>query len=176
MKKDFVLTKEDYIDFNLYFYNNSPQLIRKRNIQRFIFPVVYLLIPVFLNNFNKVPYKQTLPIFIIAAIAWLIIYPKLSIYGVEKNVKRIVEKSEKGENSLTGDYTIETKEDGLLISKENGNVDIKWNQIIDLKEDDKRIYIFMSPMVAYIVKKEAFSPDEEEVFKQLIKSNSDNIK
>ncbi len=173
LKRDFVLTKQDYIDFNLFFYAVNPQMKRKRLIQTIIFPIIYLLIPVMLHIYKQTPYSQTLPIFVIAAIAWIIIYPKLSKWAVKKNVAKVIENSEKNGGNLTGDYSIEEKETGIEISNEVGKIFIEWNQILKLEEDDERIYIFINPATAYIVKKNAFlSKDEEEALKNRISSKA----
>lgn len=177
MKRDFVLTTEDYIDFNLFIYNTSPPLKRKRIIQTIVFPIIYLLIPVFLKIYRGTPYSQSYPIFIIASILWVIFYPIVTKYGVKKNVKRIVEHTEKNDQKMTGEYSVELEDTGVAIVNEVGRVDMKWENISELKEDDERIYIFVDQFTAYIIKKDAFtSKEEENTFKNTVINNVEKTK
>lgn len=177
LKRDFILTTEDYIDFNLFIYNTSPQFKRKRIVQTVAFPIIYLLIPVFLKIYRGTPYSQSYPIFIIAAVLWIIFYPIVTKFGVKKNVKRIVEHSEKNDKKLTGDYSVELESDGVKITNELGNIKMKWENISELKEDDERIYIFLDQVTAYIVKKDAFENKEEEnMFKNTVTENVEKTK
>lgn len=177
MKRDFVLDKEDYVDFNIFVYDTSPAAKRKRTIQMIVFPIIYLLIPVFLNIYKSVPYIQTFPIFIIASIVWVIAYPKISKFGVKKNVRRVVDFNEKKGNKMTGDYSVEITDKGITVDNGQGSVEMLWENISEIKEDEKRIYIFLNSMTAYIIKKDAFADQkEEEEFKNTIITNVEKSK
>lgn len=175
MKRNYVLTKEDYVDFNLFYYKINPQMKRKRIMQTIIFPIIYLLIPVFLKIYKNTPYNQTLPIFIVVSIIWILAYPKLSKWAIKKNVRKVIENSEKNGGNLTGNYSIEENEDGITIMNDVGKIFIEWSQILYVREDKERIYIFINQATAYIVKKSAFSlVDKDEFIKKIEKKLNNN--
>lgn len=175
--KEYELTAEDYVKFNLFYFDTSQKVKRNHMIQRILFPAVYLLMPVFMNIFMDKPYKSTLPLFVALSAAWFFFYPKIARMSVSKNVKMMIKNGEKKGEKVTGKYSVELQKHGVKLSHESGSIKMKWDQIVDLKEDDERIYLYASELTAYIVKKSAFADKaEEEEFKNIVRENIEKAK
>ena len=169
MRFEFDLNKQDYIDFNICHIKNSETLRKSLLFQQYIPAVVYLVLPFILVNVTDIPLWLWLTVFVLAAILWVVFYPK---YLISSTIKRISKMVNEGKNKdMLGKHCLTFNDEGIIETSKNGESKISWSGIEEIKETDKHFFIYISSIMAYIVPKRVFKTDgEKDEFLNFIKN------
>lgn len=171
MKFQYELTKQDYIDFNIYHIRNSGTLKRTLFIQRYVIAVIYLFIPFILVKVTDIPLWYWLSAFTITAVLWVTFYPK---YFVSGTIKRILKMLDEGRNKdMLGKHIFTVNEEGIIEESENGESKINWSGVEKVIETEKHIFIYISSISAYIIPKSTF--EDEDIKNEFLKSLDKNL-
>lgn len=154
---EYELSKQDYIDFNIYHMKNSDTLKRSLHLQQYLLPIFYLIMPFILAGITDIPLVIWLTTFVIVAVLWVIFYPK---YFMSSTIKRISKLVDEGKNKdMLGKHCIIVDEDGIVEKTENGESRTKWNGVEKVTETEKYVFIYISSIMAYIIPKSVFVSD-----------------
>jgi hypothetical protein len=169
MRLEYELTKQDYIDFNIYYIKNSDTLKRSLIIQRYVMAVFFLIIPFAIYRVTDIPLWYWLAVFFVVAVLWVIFYPK---YFMSATIKRISKLVDEGKNKdMLGKHIITVNEEGIKEESKNGDSRINWDGVEKVAEAENHIFIYISSVMAYIIPKSIFEDDNtrDEFLKLLYK-------
>lgn len=157
MKLEYELTKQDYIDFNIDHMKNSNILKRSLLMQQYGIAVLYLVMPFIFANVTDIPLWYWLTSFVIAAVLWIIFYPK---YFMSASAKRISKMIDAGKNKdMFGKHSLTISEEGINEASENGESKINWSGVEKIIETEGHFFIYISSVMAYIIPKSAFKDE-----------------
>ena len=163
MKLEYEITKQDYIDFNIYHMNHSVTIKRSLFIQRFIFPITFLILPMFLVKVTDIPLWYWLDVSIISSVLWIIYYPKFLIKSVGRKVSNMLEEGKT--TGILGNHIFSLSEEGVIDKTEFSETSYKLIEKVVESEDHIYIYIYVSAVMACIIPIRIFgSVDEKENF------------
>ena len=147
MKIEYTLRFEDWAMFTMYVNRTVPSLARARKISHYGLPMVYGAFGVFagLSLGDWIVGGSMLGL----AFAWVFLYPKLAEYRTVKHLRKL-ERSGTADMILT-DYTLESGEGGIEASISSAQSLLPWAGIVDIVEDEGRIYLMLSPTSALVV-------------------------
>lgn len=172
MEFKFELLEQDYIDFNLFYNMNTP------NIKRNILPIKYLvplvLVLIFLNawaTLEKVTWIH-LALGIIVCVVWFLRFPKIWEKMIISTVKKRLAEGTAGADFGMTKLVISDKE----VSAISSNQEIKASKIERIEETEKYIFAFFSPVMAFIIPKRVFvnMNDRNKVFDLLCSIKNQN--
>ena len=72
MEIKYNLTEEDYLNFNLFHVKNSNTVKRALNIQRFLFPVLFIVISYLFSKMTEISFLGVFIPFLLISILWVI--------------------------------------------------------------------------------------------------------
>ncbi len=160
MEIKYELNKDDYIEFNLNYVENSKAMKKNVFIQRYLVSIIFLLVPFALKKSTDIPFSYWMTVFIIAYTLWVVFYPKYFNKTVKKNVEKML--GEGNSNSLYGEHKLSLTEDGITETNEAEKLEIGWNSIEKIVKTEEHIFIYLDSIKAYIVPKRAFKDNKEE--------------
>lgn len=160
MKINFELTKQDYIDFNLFHLDHSKTGRKTLFIQRYIVSLIFILAPFVLRWITEIPFSYWMVVCLAAYILWVINYPKSLKKSVVKRIDKML--SEGKNTSLIGDNDIVINEGCITRITKQSESKSAWDTIESVQQNQKNIYIYNSALSAYIIPKRAFENKEDE--------------
>jgi hypothetical protein len=165
MKLEYEITKQDYIDFNIYHMNHSVSIKHSLFIQRFIFPIIFLILPIFLVKITDIPLWYWFDVSIISSILWIIYYPKFLKKSVGRKVSKMLEEGKT--TGILGNHIFSFTEEGVVDKTEFSET--SYNLIEKVVESEAHIFIYVSAVMAYIIPIRIFgSIDEKENFLNIL--------
>lgn len=165
MKLEYEITKQDYIDFNIYHMNHSITMKRSLFIQRFFIPIIFLILPIFLVKITDTPLLYWFGVFIISFVLWIIYYPKFFKKSVERNISKMLEEGKT--TGILGNHIFLYTEEGVVDKTEFSET--SYNLIEKVVESEAHIFIYVSAVMAYIIPIRIFgSVDEKENFLNIL--------
>jgi hypothetical protein len=171
MEINYNLAVEDYIKFNLFHIKNSKTAIRTLNIQRFLTPIIFIILSYVLTKVGTTHFLSLFITFFLISIMWIIFYPKFFYSFVTRKTKKMIKKSKN--DSLIGKHHMIISEKGITDSTYFGESRISWFDIKSLKEDNYYFYLYNSSVSAYIIPKRDLN-NINEIRKYLIQSSKFN--
>lgn len=171
MQINYELTKEDYIDFNMYHGLRSKTVKKSIFLQRYIVPIVYLIVPFFLEDYRSPKFKYCMGLFIGIAIMWIIFYKKYFNASVKKKIIKMIDEGETSKNY--GNKVMILNKEGIEGIGEHDKSKLKWDGIYKIEESDKHIFIYINSMSAYIIPIRAL--DDKEKFLAALNNRGKNI-
>lgn len=168
MKLKYNLTEDDYINFNIAHMKNSKSLKRTMMINRFLTPLIFLVMPFVLVNISNIPFWYWAVIFVLTYILWVALYEK-NVYKI--NVKRIRKMlKENSTEGLIGEKVLEIDGDNIKVIDDSGEECIYIKSIKNIMEDKEYIFIYVNSVSAVIVPLRVFeNKDDKERFKAMVK-------
>lgn len=160
MEVSFDVKKDHLIDFSIYNVENSKQIKRAVNIQRFVTPLMFLLFALLIGVYQN-EISKWLVIFAGMYIAWVIVYPKMYIMSVKSSIKKNIEQIN-GKKELIGSCKLTLTDDGVV---EDSNVRTNttlWKDLKRLVETKEYVFVFNTENSAYVIPKEKFESKEYE--------------
>lgn len=167
VKLKYNLTEEDYINFNIAHMKNSKSLKRTMMINRFLTPLIFLVMPFVLDEISNISFWYWAVIFVLTYILWVVLYEK-NVYKI--NIKRIRKMLEEKRNeSLIGERILEIDGENIRIINDRGENIIYIKSIKNIIENDEYIFIYINSISAIIIPIKVFkSVEDKELFKSLL--------
>jgi len=159
MKLEYEITKQDYIDFNIYHMNHSIAMKHSLFIQRFLIPIMFLILPMFLVKVTDIPLSYWFGVFIISSILWIIYYPKFFEKCIERNISKMLDEGKT--TGVVGNHTFSYTEEGVVDKTEFSET--RYNLIEKVVESKEHIFIYVSAVMAYIIPIRIFDSVDEKV-------------
>lgn len=168
MQLNYIIEKQDHIDFNMFHIKHSRTMRRSLIIQKYLFPIIFLLIPYPFSLSSGIPIWYWLCWFIPASILWIALYEKYAKWMVARRISKMLNE---GKNSAVPlSVTLEITEDYIIEKSDKGEAKINLKEIESIELDKKHIYIYVSAVSAVIVPNSAFKDEtEKEEFVKKIK-------
>ncbi|MDF2988016.1 MAG: hypothetical protein K0R50_3526 [Eubacterium sp.] len=161
MEIEFDLNKQDYIDFNIFHAMNSDTVKKSLVIQRYLAPIIFLIVPFLIAGLADLPLIYWMCVFIVIGAVWIIFYPK---YFKAMILKRVAKILDEGKNEdLWGKHRVIVNEEGLLEQSKNGENKINWNGVERIVSLNQHFFIYISSVSACIIPKRAFKTNEDTV-------------
>lgn len=158
MKINYNVTEEAFLEFNLFHAKNSKAVKKSMTIQRFLLPVIYLLVAVFLSPILDIPILFLFIPFLLIGVLWGIFYPAYFYYHVKRAAKKMIRE---GKNEgMFGKQSIIFTEEGVREISPKGETAFSWPGIEKLEEDQTNLYLYNSGMSAFIVPKNSLADVE----------------
>ncbi|GAB6108194.1 YcxB family protein [Fusibacter bizertensis] len=165
MKINYELTQEDYIGFNFNFIETSPVMKRSLFVQRFLFPIIYLILPKFLSPIMDIPYWFLMIFFAATALLWMGFYVKWYKRRIAKNIKKMLNKGRVP--GIVGKHELVI--DKVQISDKTLESFTNYNTVEKLNETKTFFYVYVNEVMAYMVPKAAFENEAElQQFRDLV--------
>lgn len=159
MEINYRLTEEDYLIFNIFHIKNSKIAMRALNIQRFLTPIIFLILSYVFSKVGDTPFLVLFITFLIISILWVIFYPKYFFSRITRHAKKMI--LEGKNDGLLGEHHLIMTEDGISDSTANGETKVTWSGIKNFKEDKYNLYLYNSSISAYILPKRNLNNVEE---------------
>jgi len=167
MRFEYELTRQDYIDFNVYHLKNSSTFKRSLFINRYLTALLLLIAPIVLARVTYIPLRHLLAAFAVIAALWVILYPRYCMSAV---VKRISEMVDEGKNrDILGKHCLTIDEEGITERSENGDSRISWAGVERMRESERHFFIYIGSAMAYILPKSILKDENaREEFSRLL--------
>ncbi len=154
MRIDFTLTQEDYIAYNIHHIENSPSLKRALNIQRYGLALIFLIFPFIIAAMTSISLTLWLLVYGTIFVVWIRFYPKYYMNSTRKRIIRLIQEGNSA--SLLGDRSVILTDEAVEEISPQGESRVTWGSIERIDETDEYIYIYTSPVNAYLVPTRAF--------------------
>lgn len=162
MQIHYELNKKDYIDFNMNHFSISPTLKRTIFLQRYIFSIIYLIIPFVLTTVSDIPFGYWASIFGITYILWVVFYPRYFMKTVQRNIEKLM--NEGHTKSMLGEHSLTLTDEGVIEKNNSGETKTNWSSIEKIVQTDEHLYIYIDSIKAYIVPIKAFKGESEKQY------------
>lgn len=158
MKITYTLNKEDIINFSKFNYlRNKKMNFKKRFYFDISFMFLFFVIILNINWFNIFTF-YCIVVYLIILILLKIYYDKLIIFYLKKSINKW------NYESNYWDYEIEIIDDKLHIIGKDSETKISLNKIIEIIENEKYFYLYITSSSAYAINKNSVKWDKEEIF------------
>jgi hypothetical protein len=173
MKIEFELTKEDYINFNLYHFCSSAAQKRSITIQRYILPLVVVAAPFITTGFSSLPSRDSLLFVTIFYAIWVAFYLKYYKWRLARWINKNLDK---GKNKgILGEHSILFSDTEIVEVNDYNEMKTQWDGVEGVVETKDYIYIYNSAVTAYIIPIRAFvSMEAKEEFRKYLTSVINN--
>lgn len=170
MEFKYELTKEDLLAFNLYHAKQSETVKSALFKQRFLVPIIFLLLPFILYWITGEFLIEVSISFMLVSILWLVFYPKYFYGYIKRNVSKVLD--EGNNDNLLGNHLFTMAEDGFTEKSNAGETKVPWSGITKVEENEEYYFLFYSAMSAYIIPKRCLIDKTEQAeFKQLLRKS-----
>lgn len=174
MELKYKMTKDDYLAFNLHYVKHSKTIKQSLFMQRFIAPIIFLILPLVLFWMTGEFLIGFFITFVLISVIWIVFYPKYFFGHIKRNVKKAL--NEGSNDNLIGQHVFTFSEDGFIEKNRAGERKASWSSIENVEENDDYYFLFFSTMSAYILPKRSFPNEEsQEEFKRMIRLTSGNV-
>lgn len=159
MEIKYELTKDDFLEFNLYHAENSKTVKKTLNIQRYIISIIFIFAAIVMSSYLDIPYSFTIPFYLVVFLIWVLFYPKYFKWHIKRNVSKMLDE---GKNKgIIGEQSLSISNEGIISISEVGEMKNNWSSVEKIVKTDKIILIYISSISAYIIPIKAFNNEEE---------------
>lgn len=163
MQIDFELTKQDYINFNIFHINYSKTLRKMLFIQRYIVSLSFLIVPFVASWVTSIPLWYWLSVFVFTYIIWILFYWKYFKWNMGRKISKMVEEGKT--DVMLGKQGVKLDESTIINNSSMNSSETKYQAIENIIETKDYIYVYISPVQAYIIPVSAFENlDEKDKF------------
>ncbi|ADI00154.1 YcxB family protein [Salisediminibacterium selenitireducens] len=150
MELRFEITKDDYINFNLYHIENSPSQRKVYNFLRYGIPLLFS-VPVY--AIGTIIFQQPASYWVVIALlfilVWIITYPKQHKRVIRRQTEKLLQE---GENSSIFGKKIMTLDDQTIkVVGGNSSETTSKQSIQEVKVYEDMILIYLSSITAHII-------------------------
>lgn len=151
MEIEYDLKEKDYIQFNVFHIKNTKIAKRSLIINRIVGPIFFLVFGYFFSQIEGELNGGIITTVVILSALWIIFYPKYFESLVARNTK----KGLKADNiqGLIGHHRLVMTDEGVFDSTPTGTGSVRWDGILEFKEDQHNLYLYFSSTNAYIIPK-----------------------
>ncbi|MBA3699484.1 MAG: hypothetical protein H0W78_11605 [Planctomycetes bacterium] len=137
----FTQTEDDLVAYNLLFLGHSPTHQRGIWFGRLILPAAAIVIAAYTLLLR--PERLPGTVFIsILAILWFVFWPAFRRSNVSKVIKRLMR--ERSNAPILGEHVVTIDDQTIHCVYPAGTSEVRWSCIIDLREDDRLLLLYMS--------------------------------
>lgn len=146
-------TAEDLLHLNLYHFQQSPALRRKRFLFRFGFPIVLVIGIIILKLTANISILIMLPVgFVI--VFWVAYMPRVLRSNVTKQVKKLYNKDLVKDTVCK--HRLSLTPDGITDNTELKKIKTPWADVHKMVVTDRYLFIYIAEESAYIIPKTVF--------------------
>lgn len=156
MDLHYSLTQEDYTAFNLYHYQNDKALGPQTS--RIGIWIMAIVLVIMLYIF-KAPTMAALLVSAIVMIVWFVLAPKVYRLQVTRRLEKQIQQGTF--TPLIGQRTLTLLDKGLTLTNPQQTREYDYSQILAIKKDDQRLYLYTGAESALIVPFSAFANEEQ---------------
>ncbi len=159
MEINYNVTEESFVEFNLFHAQHSSAIAKTMTIQRFLIPVIYLLVGVIFSYVLDIPVFILVGFFLILGVLWIVFFPTYFKRQIKRTATKMIRE---GQNEgILGKHSMVFTEEGLREISSKGETTVYWAGIERFNEDAFNFYLYNSAITAFIVpKKELINVDE----------------
>ena len=158
MQINFNFTKEQFINFNMHYYETSKVIQNSLLKQRLIGPIIYMIVPFVIAKKSDIPFIYWLVSFGIVSVLWFFFLPKYTKFRYKKTVEKLLnEKSEK----IFGEKEFILGDEYILVKGEFQETKTEYDSIVDIMQTDEDLYLYTSSSSAIIFPKSAFKDETQ---------------
>lgn len=148
------ITKENYLDFNIYHATNTPMYIRTVVLMALMVPLMLAGLAFFMMDQIDPEYKWV----------WQLLMGMISIYWVvttpsrfRRNVRKQVQKITTGHNEFIGNFSLKLQPDHLEFISSDVKVDYEYSRVDKVVWNKGCYYLLMGGVSAIIVPESSFN-------------------
>lgn len=145
------LDEEAYLDFNVYHIKNSKTAKKSMTIQRFLGPVLFLIVPFIFADLINVSLVGLFITFFAISIFWVMVYPAYYLRLVRNGVRKMIKEGKN--DGAFGERTLFFNEEGIHETGPAGESKVYWRGIEGMGEDETNFYLYVSAVSAFIIPK-----------------------
>ena len=147
----YTLTEEDYLKFNLYHIKNSKTGIRALNLQRFVPPLLFIVLAYLMTVVMEASFVVMIGYALVISIPWIVFYPAYFKRTIAQNAKKMLKE---GDNEgLLGKQHMVTTDEGIIVNSGVGATNVSWAGLKKFKEDNDNFYLYNGSLSAYVLPK-----------------------
>ena len=171
MNINYQLTKQDYIEFNIFHMSYSNSIRKILFVQRYFVSIIFLITPFIVSRIiNEISFWFWLPVFIIVYLLWVIFYPKYFYWFSSRRISRMVDEGKNAD--MLGSQSLELTEDRIVNISSFSESKTDYRTVERVVETKDYIYIYISSVMAYIIPIRTFeSLDQKTEFINMLNSN-----
>lgn len=168
MRINFEVTKEDYINFNLYHLENSKSQKNTFNILRYAIPIIFS-VPIYFigTSLFKQPSIYWIIVALIFSTIWILTYPKQYKKLIAKETNKILREGDN--SSIFGSKSLEIVDETIVVKGDFTSETVSVESIKDIKIYDDMILIYISGFMAHIIPRRYLDEDIEKQFIEELK-------
>ncbi|OJV66511.1 MAG: hypothetical protein BGO41_03550 [Clostridiales bacterium 38-18] len=157
MKLNYEIKLEDYIAFNMNFIDTSKAMKRSLLVQRFLFPLIFLVLAKFLQPILEISLIPLMIIMSAIVVVWMAFYDKWYRKSIKRKISKLIESGKVP--GLIGKH--ELLVDATQISDKTKESFTYYNTVDKVNETKTHVFVYVSQVMAYIVPKTAFESDSD---------------
>lgn len=159
MELHYEITKQDYIDFNLNYFNNNAVVQRSIRTMRIATVAIVILGGSALMYWLHALTPVSMLVYLALAAVCFFGTPRYMQHKVVKNTERILRNAKN--KQLCGPKTLTLRDTEFELTGENEDTIYQYAAVQRTATDDKHYYIFVDEFSAVIVPFAAFESDEQ---------------
>lgn len=156
---EFELSEKDYISYNLDHARTSPTIKRSIMFQRFLGPVMFLIVPFVIKRKTTIPMLFWLSLFGIVSIIWVVFYPRYVNWEMGRRLTKMLK--EANNKNLLSNRRLIISENGVSVWDKSGESHVDWDSVTKVENTNDYIYIYVSSVSAHIIPKRVFKDENE---------------
>ena len=150
---------EDYVDYNLTFFNKTSRIISA--VLFWLFPVIFIGIAIGMLFEPKVENKAAI-IVVLVFFGLSFLISKLLVFIHQKTHPMLTRAIAKGKyKNAEKNANLRINESGIEAKGELTTFFCVWKQIVKLSENENALYVFINRNTAFIIPKRIFQSIEE---------------
>ena len=153
----FKLDEQDYYEFNRYHMDNAPQMKKQLRFLRFLFPVLIMLIGVFLHFTLEISPVSYI-IWGVFAVSWIVFFKRIANYSLKINMKKL---KKDGKLVYDKDVAICFYDENFTEKSVESESTFKYSMIEKIGVSHAGIYLYMGALLAHIIPKSVFESEAE---------------
>ena len=169
---EFDLTRQDYIEFNIFHIFNSKSNLRTMWFVRISTLLLCLVIPFIFRIIvpSQTAFLITLVVLSALGIIEFINFPKQYKKRLSKSVNKMLD--EGNNDNFLGTRTLTLSDQGIVKVIKDGTTTNLWSSVERLAVTDNYIFIYVSSIMAYIIPSRIFSDtSDKQTFINLVEKN-----
>ena len=166
---EFERTFDDYVEFSLFHGEHSPALKKQRLFLRAFSGILATALILGIFSLSRLWIEDPAqPLFIafvyvvgiFCGIVAFVRYPKASRSAIAKSIRKTL--AEGNANAMFGKIIIVFSPEGIFAKGELSETKLMWSSIDKTLQDDKYIYMYTTPLNAFVIPKNAFSSEKQQ--------------
>lgn len=169
----YIVTEQDYIDFNEHFLFNIPAGKKSLRTYRLIFPIALVIsvLVMIINDSNVIAMAVSLIISLIFSLLWWFNAHRLILFIVKRQLRK-KDSLERSLFSPKGETIFDFENRIIVDMGDKEEVRVRFDNITNIFETHNAYYFYYSPAKALILPYSAFKgPEEFFSFQQLVRSS-----